>query len=327
MGINPYWGSDFGHFFLTFFQRIGYVLSGQIPMASDELQILTLFLIGISTSLLGTFLVLKRSTMLANSLSHTTLLGIAIVVITANLMAKEQEGMILSFSLMQLICAGLITASLTLYFTRIFIEKLAVQTDASIGLVFSFFFALGIVLITMYTRNLHIGTEAIMGNVDALHRHDLNLVLGICLFNGVILIAYFPQMKMIAFDTEFSKGLGLPLVLFEGLILLQTTFTMIGGFRAVGVILILAFLTAPVLIARFFTKRLISLILYSIGVTLFSSFVSVALSRHLLSVEQLAVSTSGLNVLFLLLFFILSATLKHFRNLRGKQAVCKSKSS
>ncbi|MFN4174339.1 MAG: metal ABC transporter permease [Parachlamydiaceae bacterium] len=82
---------------------------------------------------------------------------------------------------------------------------------------------------------------------------------------------------------------------------------MISSFRAVGVIMVLCFLTAPVLSARFFFKRLYSLILYAGFLGVIISIVAVALSRHLLSINNLAVSTSGLTVLLLTLVFLIHA--------------------
>ena len=75
--MNPYWGQNFFGFFAVLFQR----LTGQLPLsqlASDEVQLLVLMGVALATVLLGSFLTLKKMTMMANSLSHTTLLGIVI---------------------------------------------------------------------------------------------------------------------------------------------------------------------------------------------------------------------------------------------------------
>src|SRR5580692_7382093 len=77
--MNPYWGTDFWQFFAVFGKRMALFATGQLPfsqLASDEIQVLVLILIALSSALVGTFLVLKKMTMLANALSHTILLGI-----------------------------------------------------------------------------------------------------------------------------------------------------------------------------------------------------------------------------------------------------------
>ena len=82
LAVNPYFGKNFFSFLLLFAQRMGSLLTGKIgfsDLASDEIQVLVLALVALASALVGTFLVLKKMTMLANSLSHTILLGIVVV--------------------------------------------------------------------------------------------------------------------------------------------------------------------------------------------------------------------------------------------------------
>ncbi len=79
--LNPYQGVNFFEFFFVFFQRLWGFLTGTLgfhQLANDEIQVIVLSLIGASSALVGTFLVLRKMSMLANSLSHTILVGIVI---------------------------------------------------------------------------------------------------------------------------------------------------------------------------------------------------------------------------------------------------------
>ena len=109
-------------------------------MAPDELQVFTLALVGISTALIGVFLVLRKSTMQANSLSHTTLLGITLVVIFYGFFSTSEGGQFLHFNLTKLIFAALITAFCTLFFTRFLQEKMGGSNRCEywVGLFFVF---------------------------------------------------------------------------------------------------------------------------------------------------------------------------------------------
>ncbi|MBI3900833.1 MAG: metal ABC transporter permease, partial [Chlamydiia bacterium] len=81
MFLNPYSDLSFLSFFELFFLRLFQRCLGQIPWsewAADEIQILVLLCVAATGALVGTFLVLRRMTMLANALSHTLLLGIVI---------------------------------------------------------------------------------------------------------------------------------------------------------------------------------------------------------------------------------------------------------
>jgi manganese/zinc/iron transport system permease protein len=82
--------------------------------------------------------------------------------------------------------------------------------------------------------------------------------------------------------------------------------TSIGAFRAVGVLLFLAFLVGPVLTARLLTHRLPTLIILASVFGSLSALIGVALSRHLFSVYELALSTSGLVVVVIGFFYLLA---------------------
>lgn len=295
--MNPYFNKDLFGFFSLFFRRIGEFLIGKIgiaDLASDEVQVLVLALVAIASALVGPFLVLKKMTMLANSLSHTLLLGIVIAYVILIPFQTEAEAHAHSISMQVLLIASLITGLVTTVLTQMLTQVLKLQEDASTGLVFTTLFALGLVLVTVFTRNTHLGTEAIMGNVDALHVDDLKLIFGIALFDLAVVALLFKEFKMIAFDPSFATAQGISSTWFNYLLMVLTSATVIGAFRAVGVLLVLAFLVGPSLTARLFTHRLKHLLLLSMGIGIFASFLSVALARHLLSVHHLPLSTSGL---------------------------------
>lgn len=302
--MNPYWGKDFFEFFGVLFSRL---LRGDIfSLASDELQLFVLMGIGIAASLVGTFLILKKMTMLANSLSHTILLGIVLAYLFTS--ASIQESHFIDLKI--LLLGAMIAAILTTLLTQMLTHLMKLQEDASIGLVFTTLFALGVVLVTLYTRSTHIGIEAIMGNVDALHPDDLKLVGFVCLFNLVPILLFFKEFKATAFDPSFAKASGISPTLFNYILMVQVAVTAIGAFRAVGVLLFLAMLVGPPLTARLITNKLSYLILLSMGLGALASLFAVATSRHLLTVYQAPFSTSALVVTFIALFYVFTLILR-----------------
>lgn len=311
--INPYWGKDFIEFMGVFFNRLFFIVTGQLEMATDEIQVFVLIALGISSALTGAFLVLKGATMQANAISHTVLIGIAALVIFSG----GQFTLDVAFNLKSMLLSGSLAAFITVAMTHFAHTKLDLQEDASIGLIFTFLFALGILLVTLYTRNLHIGTEAIMGNLDAVHMHDLRLLLITLAINTAVLVFCYTRYKMIAFDGGFMKSVKEKVGLYEMILILQMTLTIMAGFRAVGVILVLCLLTAPILIARFFSCRLIGVISLACLISLLSSLFSVALSRHILSIWNIPTSTSSLSVLFLLVLFLICAIF-HLRKRKAR---------
>lgn len=313
LGANPYIGKNFFEFILLFIQRLSELCIGKIGIqdfTSDEVQVLVLSLVACCSALVGTFLVLKKMTMLANSLSHTILLGIVVAYLILRLLMPGSQGDAHAVSIEVLLIASLVTGLITTLLTQMLTHVLHLQEDASTGLVFTTLFALGIVLVTVFTRNTHIGTEAIMGNVDALHVDDLKLILWIALFDFVIVTIFFKEFKIITFDGAFADAQGISKSFFNYLLMVMTSATVIGAFRAVGVLLVLAFLVGPVLSARLFTQRLKTLILLAMAIGGLASLFSVALSRHLLSVYHLPLSTSGLAATVLGLIYLICLSVK-----------------
>jgi manganese/zinc/iron transport system permease protein len=310
---NPYWGKDFFGVILLFFERMCSLFVGKISisdLASDEVQIFVLSLVALSSATVGTFLVLKKMTMLANSLSHTILLGIVLAYLCLLPFLPQEKISGHAISLEILLLASLITGLITTVLTQFLTSVFRLQEDASTGIVFTTLFAMGIVLITAFTRNAHIGTEAIMGNVDALHLDDLHLIFWIALLNLFAVMLLYKEWKVTTFDMGFANSIGFSSSIFNYFLMVLTAATVIGAFRAVGVLLVLAFIIAPVLTARLFSHRLKYVILLAIAIGVFSSIISVALSRHFLTVYQVALSTAGLTVTTLGLIYFLGLGLR-----------------
>lgn len=301
--MNPYYNLDFFSFMKVFFQRL---MTLQIfDPAADEIQIIVLSLVALSAVFTGTFLVLKKLTMLANSLSHTLLVGIAFVF----WISFKEHG---SISMGPLMIASLIMAFITVFLTRFMIQTLGLKEDAATGLVFTSLFALGLVMVNLLTRSSHVGIEAVMGNVDALQLADIFPIFLVTLLNATLFTLFFKGFKVVAFDPLFAEFLGFSILFFDYLLLSLTALSLISSFRAVGVLMVLAFLTAPVLAAKFHVKKLTHLICYAAFLGVITSLVAVALSRHLLTVRDLSVSTAGLAVILLAAIFVLHAAFKLF---------------
>ncbi|MGA8164722.1 MAG: metal ABC transporter permease [Waddliaceae bacterium] len=306
--LNPYTGQTFFGFFLQLIIRLWAFLRGELgveALATDEIQILVLMGVASSTALLGSFLVLKKMTMLANALSHTILVGIVVAYVFAIGKASNEP-----INIKTLVFASVVMGIVTTFLTEFLTKTAGLQEDASIGIVFTSLFALGVIAVTLLTRDAHIGTEVVMGNVDALQIGDCRLVFVILAGNLLLLLLFFKEFQVTTFDAGLAKTMGISPTLFNYLLMTQVSATAIGAFRAVGVLMVLAFITAPALTARLLTHDLKKMLALAVGVGAAASLIGVALSRHLLSAYGLALSTSGIVVCLLGLCFILAIVLK-----------------
>lgn len=306
--MSPYWGANFFEFFQILFVRL--FTWDFARLATDEIQIGVLGCVAISCGLIGPFLVLKKMAMFANSLSHTILLGIvgAFLIIGGSVL----------FDFSHLLLGALIASVLTAVLTEGLVKWFRLTEDASVGLIFTFLFALGIVFVTVFVRDVHLGIESVMGNADALQSADLRIGALLVLINSFVIFLFYRQFQIASFDRNLAKSFGLPATVFHFLLLFLVAATCIGAFRAVGVLLVLAFLVGPYLTARMFCHRLKFLLLYSSLIGIGASLCGVAFARHILSVYDLALSTGGVVVCFIGLFYFAGLALKMGLSSRGK---------
>jgi manganese/zinc/iron transport system permease protein len=322
---NPYTGQNFIGFLLVALQRLGNFLTGNLSkadLATDEVQLLVLIGVALLCAWVGTFLVLRRMTMLANALSHTILLGIVLsFLLLGGAVFGDEHGHI-ALNTKVLLLASLGMGVVTTFATEFLTCSVGLQEDASTGVVFTTFFALGIVLVTAFSRNAHIGVEAVMGNVDALHVEDVRLVWGVLLANLLLFILFFKECVATTFDPLFSSSVGISATIFNYLLMVQVAMTAVAAFRAVGVLMVLAFFTGPVLAARLFTHRMSTLLTLSSFFGVVSAVIGVALSRHVLTTTGVPLSTGGLTVSVMLVLYFASALLWLWLQRRnGAQAI------
>jgi manganese/zinc/iron transport system permease protein len=306
---NPYWGKSFFGFFLILFKRI----TKQLPLRelpSDEIQLLVLIGVAIAIVPIGTFLTLRKTTMMANALSHTILLGI---VLSYLIFCKNSDFHLTGSMLFLSAFIAAITTTTLIDITKHFFH---IQKDAAIGLVFTTLFALGIVLVTIFIRNTHIGVEIITGNIDALHSEDIRLAWLTGFINSIFIFTLLPYWILTTFDKNFATSLGAPTRLLHYFLMFLTALSMIAAFRAVGILLVLSFLVGPTIIARQWTYKIPLLLPLATITTIVLSIIGVALSRHVLSVHHIPLSTGGIVANLISLSYIFS-TLLTFRSTRS----------
>lgn len=306
--LNPYSNTNFFEFFQVLLMRCYQFLTATLEgngMMADEIQMVVLGCVAVSAGLVGAFLMLRKMTMLANSISHTILVGI----VGAFLLTKvpvdgfeSGEGLLPMGALLgAALIMGIVTSLLTEFLTK----TVRLQEDASLGLVFTTLFAIGILMVTLLTRNAHIGAEVVMGNVDALHVDDCKLVFLVMCVNIILIFIFYKQYKLTTFDSSLARALGFSTVFYNYLLMTQASATVVGAFRAVGVLMVLSFITGPALTARLLTNDLRRMLALAalLGVT--ASLVGVALSRHFLTVNGISLSTAGVVVCVIALQYLL----------------------
>jgi manganese/zinc/iron transport system permease protein len=318
--MDPYFDATFFGWFCILLSRI---FSFQITeLFSDEIQLIVMGLFAFSASFLGVFLVLKRLTMMANALSHTMLLGIVVALMISS---SQREGNVefLSPPDWAIIVASLAIGFLTGFLTQQLARVRLIKEDASNGMVFSALFALGVTVLSLWSRNAHAGPELLMGDPDALLTDDIPIVFFVACLTVFVGWLFLRGFSVAIFDSSFAVMSGFRPALFLHLLLAQVALTSISAFRAVGFVMTLAFFVIPPLVARLWTNSLRSLLMCSMCIGVGTVVAAVALGRHLLTVYYLPVSTGALAAVLLAVLYAGALCVQIV--VRSKKAVVLSK--
>lgn len=127
---------------------------------SDPRLVATLVgvLVAISGALLGTFLLLRRMSLMTDAISHTILLGIVVAFMVLLAIPGLEPDLSSPWLILGAAGAGLITVILTETLTR----SGLVKADAALGLAFPLLFAISVILISRYMENVHLDTDAVI---------------------------------------------------------------------------------------------------------------------------------------------------------------------
>ncbi len=250
----------------------------QAAFANIPLMIvLTGALVGAAASLVGVFLVLRKSSMLSDAISHSIVFGIVIVW----LLTRQQSGPF------QLIGAAL-TGVLTVFLTELLARSRKVKSDAAIGLVFPALFSIGVLLLNIHARDVHIDAHTVLlGEIGFIWLDTMQIAgyevpqalvwMGVVtVINALFVTAFYKELKLATFDPGLATALGLaPGLLFYALLMLTST-TAVAAFDAVGAVLFIAFVIVPPSAAYLLTDRLGLMIALAIAIATASSLLGYA---------------------------------------------------
>lgn len=263
--------------------------------------ILVGILASVGCSLVGCFLVLRRMSLLGDAISHAVLPGIAV-------------GFIFSGSIhgAGIFLGALATGMLTAYLTQTLSRAVKVAEDASLGVVFTSLFALGVVLMHQQV-DLDPGCvlygEIQYTDLQKVPFLGMNIPEPVIQLSGmlivvlVIIFALWKEWKLASFDPELATALGFRANLLHYILMAITAGMTVAAFRSVGSILVVAMLIVPAATAQLLTHRLSTTLVVA---SLLGSFASV--SGYALAVYwntsvagMMAVATGAL---FLLTFLL-----------------------
>ncbi|MEM6359533.1 MAG: metal ABC transporter permease [Bacteroidota bacterium] len=223
-------------------------------------------LVAISCGLLGCYLILRKMAMVGDAISHAVLPGIVI----AFLLHGSRD------SIIMLVGAGIIGMATT-FLIEFFHKKGQLQTDASIGVTFTWLFAVGVILISAYAGQVDLDQDCVLYGEIAYVPIDLWItdagtimgprvmyIAGSVLLILLIFIGFgYKELFLTTFDPSFAAAIGISTSLWHYLLMGAVSLTTVASFEAVGAILVVALLIAPPATAYLLTENLKKMMIIS----------------------------------------------------------------
>ena len=229
-----------------------------------EIQLIAVF-ISLACAIPGTFLVLRRMSMMSDSITHTILLGIVLAFFITHDLGSPL-----------LIIGAALMGVFTVWLTELLSKARLVGEDSAIGLVYPLLFSVAIILISRFAQHIHIDTNTVLLGELAFAPFDRLILFGtdvgarfiytsglMLAVNVVLVLLFFKELKIVSFDPVAASVLGISLPLFHYGLMTIVSMTTVVAFEAVGAILVVAFMIGPPSAAYLLTKTLKGMLFYS----------------------------------------------------------------
>jgi ABC-type Mn2+/Zn2+ transport system permease subunit len=189
-------------------------------------------LIGFTNGFLGAFVVLRRLALMADSLSHSLLPGLALGV------------MLFGLAPAGLFFGALVAALIVALGAQLLARSSRLKEDTALGLLYTVAFSLGVVMISFVKVRVSL-LHYLFGNILGLSNTDLWLVYGISLVIVPLLVALQRPLLLTLFDPTVAMSQGVRVNWLNFLLMAALVLTMIASLQAIGVIMLLGLLIAP----------------------------------------------------------------------------------
>ena len=200
-------------------------------------SLVTAIISGMMLPMLGSFTINRNMGFMADAMAHATMPIIAV-------------GVFFGFSISAL---GLPAAIFVALFLGFVIKNTNIGEDTSIGIIFSSFFALGFVLISLLNVSINL-EDLLFGQILAVSYFDMYVMLALFVVLLIIFLAYYKQMLFYSFDPVGAQIRGLNTSFLNYLFLIMLSLAIIGSLQTVGIILVLSMLIIPAASAKLLAK-------------------------------------------------------------------------
>ena len=208
--------------------------------------LVTAVVIGVVSGALGCFIILRGMSLMGDAISHAVLPGVAISYILG-----------INFFVGAIIF-GLLS-SIIITFIK---NNSIIKGDTAIGITFSSFLALGVILIGVANSSTDL-FHILFGNILAVQDIDKWLTMGVSGIVLIVIILFFKELLITSFDPLMARAIGMKVNFYHYLLMVLLTLVSVTAMQSVGTILIVAMLITPAATAYLYTNSLRKMIILS----------------------------------------------------------------
>lgn len=238
-------------------------------------------IIAVIAPLIGTFLVVRRLSLMASTLAHVSLLGVAIGLLTGThpVMAATVTSVVASFGIEKVRTGKKILGE----------SALALFLSGSLALA-----AIVISLANGFNRDLF---SYLFGSIATVTQNDLILITILAVIILLTIFFLYKELFLTSFDDEMAQVIGVPAKTINLTLIIMGALTVSLAMQIVGSLLIGALMVIPVITAIRFGKSFKQILAYSVAISLISVIAGLFLSYYL------DLASGGTIVLVTLVFF------------------------
>jgi len=225
------------------------------------------FALSLSAPPVGVFLVLRRLSLMGDAMSHAILPGVAIGFLVAGLsvLAMSLGGFVAGIAVVLL--AGVVTRSTML------------REDASLAAFYLISLALGVLIVSVKGSSIDL-LHVLFGTVLALDDAALILIAAVATFTMLTLAIIYRPLVLECFDPNFLSSVSQLSTPTHFLFLVLVVLNLVGGFQALGTLMVVGIMLLPAITARFWAQDISNMIVVAVGAAFAASLIGLLVSYY-----------------------------------------------
>lgn len=266
---------------------IQHFIEGLVKYDFLQNALITSVIVGVVSGVIGSFIILRGMSLMGDAISHAVLPGVAVSYMLGG-------SYMIGASIFGIMAAGLI---------GFVTQKSKLKNDTAIGIVFSSFFALGIILISFAESSTDL-YHILFGNVLAVRPSDMYTTLAVAVAVILFVVLFYKELLVSSFDPVMAQAYGLKVQVIHYALMFFLTLVAVSSLQTVGTILVVAMLVTPAATAYLLTDKLSTMIFIASSLGAISAVIGLffSYSYNLASGATIVLTT----VVFFIITFIFS---------------------